>query len=85
MPEGAFGTAHNLGQMAEASPTDHPFKARIKALDELSTATTKFRYPSPTGRLANLPSATMLRRTLDDVAGLLRDAKTYASGPQANP
>ena len=81
----AFGTAHNLGQMAAALPADHPFMSRIKALDELSTAATKFRYPSPTGRLASPPPADVLRRTLDDIEVLLRDAKAYASGPQPSP
>jgi HEPN domain-containing protein len=81
----AFGTAHNLGQMAETLPEDHPFKSRIKALDELSTAATKFRYPSPTGRLAIPPSAEALRKTLDEIEVLLRDAKAHASGPQPKP
>jgi HEPN domain-containing protein len=77
-----FGTSHNLGQMAETLPADHPLKARIKALDMLSPAATKFRYPSPVGRIAEAPSADVIRKTLDDLETLLRDAKAYVYGPQ---
>jgi HEPN domain-containing protein len=84
-----FGTSQNLGQMAEVLPVDHPFKIRIKAFDQLSPAATKFRYPSPTGRLADPPSIDAIRKILDDLATLLRDARTYVCGPQpdaaANP
>lgn len=77
-----FGTSHNLGQMADALPVDHPFKVRIKAFDQLSPAATKFRYPSPTGRLADPPPIGAIRKTLDDLATLLRDARSYVYGPQ---
>jgi HEPN domain-containing protein len=29
----AFGTSHNLAQMAEALPLEHPFRERIRAFD----------------------------------------------------
>jgi HEPN domain-containing protein len=76
-----FGTSHNLGQMAEALPEDHSFKSRIRDLDELSPAATRFRYPSPTGRLADPPPIGFIRKTLDDLDVLLRDAKSYVYGP----
>jgi HEPN domain-containing protein len=37
-----FGTSHNLGQMANALPADHPFRDRIKGFDDLSAAVTAF-------------------------------------------
>jgi hypothetical protein len=38
----AFGTSHNLGQMAEALPLEHPFRERIRAFDAFSSAVTAF-------------------------------------------
>jgi HEPN domain-containing protein len=83
--EKPFGNIHNLGQMAESLPVAHPLRSRIKALDELSPAATRFRYPSPAGRLAEPPPKEVIRKTLDDLAGLLRDTKTYVYGPQPLP
>ena len=84
-----FGTSHNLGQMADVLPVDHPFKVRIKAFDQLSPAATKFRYPSPAGRIADPPPIGDIRRDLEELAALIRDAKSYVYGPQpdvsANP
>lgn len=48
--EGAlFGTGHNLGQMAAALPAEHPWRAKLNALDKHSPAATRYRYPGPTG------------------------------------
>jgi hypothetical protein len=51
----AFGTSHNLAQMAEALPLEHPFRERIRAFDAFSSAVTAFRYPTSTGRLQQPP------------------------------
>ena len=51
-----FGTGHSLEQIAAALPEEHPWIERILALDKHSPAATRYRYPSSTGRLFDLPS-----------------------------
>jgi HEPN domain-containing protein len=75
-----FGTSHNLGQMASALPERHPFKSRINGFDALSSAATKYRYPTASGWLPETPDVESLRKTLDEVSALVREAKAYASG-----
>jgi hypothetical protein len=72
-----FGTSHNIGQMADALPPEHPLRDRIRAFDDLSTAVTAYRYPTSSGRLQAAPDASQLRARLDDVALLLREAKAH--------
>jgi hypothetical protein len=52
----SFGTSHSLGQMSAALPSDHPLRVAVGSLDKFSTTATKYRYPSPAGRLADPPS-----------------------------
>lgn len=75
-----FGTSHNLGQMASALPDGHPFKSRINGFDALSSAATKYRYPTASGWLSESPDGEGLRKTLDELAALVREAKAYVSG-----
>jgi HEPN domain-containing protein len=72
-----FGTSHNLGQMAEALPADHTLYERVMALDVLSPAATRFRYPAPTGRLSAPPDADALGRLLDEVDALVAEAQRH--------
>lgn len=76
----AFGTSHNLGQMASALPEPHPFRERIRAFDDLSSAVTAFRYPTSSGRQQRSPDAANLARKIQDAAQLLQDAKDYIRG-----
>jgi HEPN domain-containing protein len=75
-----FGTSHNLGQMASALPTGNPFKPRINEFDALSSSATKYRYPTASGWLPEGPDAESLRKTLDEVAALVREAREYVYG-----
>jgi HEPN domain-containing protein len=72
-----FGTSHNLGQMAAALPEDHPLRAAINALDKFSTAATKYRYPSPAGRLAAPPSGDELTAGIVEVGAFIEEVKRY--------
>jgi HEPN domain-containing protein len=76
----AFGTSHNLGQMAEALPLEHPFRERIRAFDAFSSAVTAFRYPTSTGRLQQPPQTGELRRAMEEAEQLVRDSKEYIYG-----
>lgn len=74
-----FGTSHNIGQMAAALPTDHPWRPKLSALDRLSPAATGFRYPSPGGRLATPPPQADLNADLEQIGRLLQEAmRTFA-------
>jgi HEPN domain-containing protein len=70
-----FGPGHNLGQMAAALPELHPWREKLAALDKHSPAATRFRYPSPVGRLFDPPPADRLRADLAELATLLDEAE----------
>jgi HEPN domain-containing protein len=75
-----FGTSHNIGQMAASLPQGHSFKNALLDLDDLSPAATKYRYPSPSGRLADPPPAEDIQFALDRLAAVLNDVRAYVSG-----
>ena len=72
-----FGTSHNLGQMAAALPPAHPMRMTINALDKYSSAATRYRYPSPAGRLANAPKSEEVASAIDEVAAFIVQVKDY--------
>ena len=70
-----FGTGHNLGQVASALPVDHPWVEKIRRLDKHSPAATRYRYPSPTGRLFDPPGGRTLVARCRRAEGLLEEAR----------
>ncbi len=70
-----FGTGHSLEQMAVALPEEHPWIERILALDKHSPAATRYRYPSSTGRLFDLPASQQLQEDVDELKELLEEAR----------
>lgn len=73
----AFGTSHNIGQMADALPAAHLLRDRIRAFDDLSSAVTAFRYPTSSGRLQQPPAVDKLREKLTAAERLLIDARAH--------
>jgi hypothetical protein len=69
--------------MAAALPTEHPLKPRINAFDMLSSAATRFRYPTPAGRLPDPPDVMTIRKTPADLTILLGEAKAHVYGGNA--
>ena len=67
-----MGTSHNIRQMAELMDQDKNLSARFLALDELSIAATRYRYPGPQGQLSDISKAT-LDRLLIEVESLNHD------------
>jgi HEPN domain-containing protein len=75
-----FGTGHNLGQMASALPEAHPWRDKLRSLDKHSPAATRFRYPGPTGRLAEPPTGEQLQNDIAELALLLDEARRFLQG-----
>lgn len=80
-----FGTGHNLGQMAHALPEDHPWRAKLNALDKHSPAATRFRYPGSTGRLAEPPAEAQIAEDIRELATLLDEAKRFIASSRRAP
>lgn len=79
-----FSTGHNLGQMAAALPHDHPWRSKLNALDKHSPASTRYRYPGPTGRLAEPPRPERLQEDLRELADLLEEARKFVKKPEGS-
>ena len=80
-----FGTGHNLGQMASALPQGHPWREKLKALDKHSPAATRYRYPGPTGRLAEPPRPEQLKEDIRELVDLLEEARQYVGLQGGDP
>jgi HEPN domain-containing protein len=70
-----FGTSHNLGQMAAALRAEHPWRAKIFALDRHSPAAARFRYPTPGGRLPEPPARDRIEHDATELSALIAEAK----------
>jgi hypothetical protein len=71
------GVPFGLGQMAASLPPDHPWRGKLNALDKHSPAATRYRYPGPTGRLAEPPSAARLLEDIRELSVLLEEARQF--------
>lgn len=70
-PEGLVaGPTHNLRELARILGVEHPLYDDFIALDTLSPAATRYRYPSGAGRLADLPPEDEFEASLRSIAGL---------------
>ena len=72
-----YGTGHNLAQMAQALPAEHPWIEKILPLNRFSPAATRYRYPSAEGRLFEPPDTKRLERDIDELANLLKEATDF--------
>ena len=72
-----FGPGHNLGQMADALPEDHPWMEKIRSLNKHSPAVTRYRYPTPEGRLLEPPGARRLAQDVKELTDLLKEARQF--------
>ncbi len=72
-----FGPGHNLGQMAGALPEDHPWTKKIRSLNKHSPAATRYRYPTPEGRLLEPPSTRRLAQDVRELTDLLEEARRF--------
>ncbi len=72
-----FGPGHNLGQMAGALPEDHPWREKIRSQNKHSPAVTRYRYPTPEGRLLEPPSTRRLAQDVRELTDLLEEARRF--------
>jgi HEPN domain-containing protein len=72
-----YGTGHNLAQMAEALPAEHPWVEKILPLNKFSPAATRYRYPSAEGRLFEPPDTSCLQQDVEELAKLLKEATGF--------
>ncbi|MNU01293.1 hypothetical protein D3C72_2446500 [compost metagenome] len=70
---------HNIRGLADLLPKGHALFARFVALDELSPAATRYRYPSARGTVADFDER-RLEMLLPEVAALLKDARAVMKG-----
>jgi HEPN domain-containing protein len=56
------GTTHNLRYLADLLGQEHPLKAEFIAFDDLTPASTRYRYPSPSGALAPVKAESVIAR-----------------------
>jgi HEPN domain-containing protein len=72
-----YGPGHNLRQMAVALPAEHPWIDKIRPLNKLSPAATRYRYPSADGRLFDPPDTKRLQQDVEELADLLKEASGF--------
>jgi HEPN domain-containing protein len=74
----ASGTTHNFGGLSVMLPDGHPMKSRINDFDRMSSASTRYRYPTPAGKLVAPPKPAALQHDIEDVERFVDDVKTFA-------
>jgi HEPN domain-containing protein len=73
------GTTHNIGQIGALLRAEHPMRDRIEAQNYQSSASTRYRYPDPAGRLPQPPGADEIRRRVADVSAFLDEVAKFVS------
>ncbi|BBE71383.1 HEPN domain-containing protein [Oharaeibacter diazotrophicus] len=67
------GTTHDIRQLADLIGSQHALRQSFLALEDLSSAATRYRYPSGSGGLAAPPTSDELRTTLAAIRSLTID------------
>jgi HEPN domain-containing protein len=70
------GTAHNLSFLAGLLPPSHALRAKFTDFEHLSTASTRYRYPTGTGSVATI-SSEVVSRDLTRVRQLRLDVLAF--------
>jgi Fe-S cluster assembly ATP-binding protein len=75
----AAGATHNLRYLADLLGQGHPLQAEFIAFDDLTPASTRYRYPSPSGALAPVKAESVMAR-FAEVESLTRHVRNYIDG-----
>jgi hypothetical protein len=76
---------HDLEALVDELPHDDPWRAKLRALEPLSTYATTYRYPSPTGKRKGGPGNDEVLVWIKAIAGLNMEARTSLLKPTAPP
>lgn len=79
------GPTHNIGQIGALLPDEHPLRQAIEDQNYQSSASTKFRYPDPVGRLPKELPKDEIDRRLNDVRKFIDLVKTHIYGSAYKP
>lgn len=72
-----LGPTHDIGRLVSALPVDHPLRPYLMPLHALSTASTRYRYPTPVGKLAPPPHPDQLRRQTAEIEMLIPTVRRH--------
>jgi len=70
------GPSHNIAALAQLLPSDHELKSVFLSFDDLSTASTRYRYPNERGVVRAVDSGEIKSR-LNDVGVLDARVRSY--------
>ncbi len=70
------GMTHNLRYLADLLGQDHPLKSAFISFDDLTPASTRYRYPSPSGALAPVKAESVMAR-FSEVESLTEQVRRY--------
>lgn len=68
------GVAHRLQEMVDLIPDENPLKPLLRAIEELASYATTYRYPSSSGNVKPSPSPAEFDRYAGDVEAALTAA-----------
>jgi HEPN domain-containing protein len=71
-----MGVGHNLRTLAEQLPSGHFLINRFADFDDLSSASTKYRYPTNEGKVARFDTR-RLKPLTEDVKALTEEVEQY--------
>jgi HEPN domain-containing protein len=76
----AVPASHQIGVLIEPLPIDHEWKAEFAAFDRFTPYATKFRYPTPSGKIPPDPSSAAIKMDIEALAALLDDVWDWCRG-----
>lgn len=78
------GATHNLRFLADLLPTQHPLKSAFVAFDDLTPASTRYRYPTASGALVPVSADSVLPR-IAEVEELVKNVRHYIDRKRSEP
>jgi HEPN domain-containing protein len=72
-----FPKTHQLGELAQLLPEEHPWRADLASFDRHGAAATLRRYPTPGGALAKIPSVNTMAQDIADLERLLPQIENW--------
>lgn len=71
------GTSHQLDDLVSRIPATNPFRADLLALGHLTSAATRYRYPTPRGDVPEDPSSAEMAEDLATIELLLPEVRAW--------